>query len=455
MTSDTQRTQGYDRGISMERCWLAFQTGEYYQRCRRIMLDAGMGEGDTEMILGNFWDEGFVTGSRIEKSETMTKEEEKAEKIRAGIAAGQLPPMSPEADGWWRIKVLGQWCPARVEYENGGLRIWWWRFGAPVTDVFVNPGSDSVYREEWGGRLYVEEQEPRKKVVSEPWYIVCGHCGVRYEEGQQTAYDLLCGDCAYCRDLCADTEENFPVEDWRAEVASGDTKLGYLAWREHWVESAEDNFDRRKGMYIKGEQAAPVKAEHRPENDVTEIAYAGGTILPYRSHATDVRNACQIELDWHGYAEKSDREMLEVGVEAFVTPDTPEFSWGLWKRWGSKAGKTFGSFHKGGFNTKEEADAAAALHNAAVLDKLVADLEWTLLPRPVMAVAVVGWDSGKDHQHSRVTLEVEYIDSRGEIETFQVTGVGPYQKGLESREAVRNAIAQVVERLRSNEQAKK
>jgi hypothetical protein len=40
--------------------WLAFTDGEYYHRCRQIMLDSGMGGGDVEMILANFWEYGWI-----------------------------------------------------------------------------------------------------------------------------------------------------------------------------------------------------------------------------------------------------------------------------------------------------------------------------------------------------------------------------------------------------------
>lgn len=43
--------------------WLAFTDGEYYHRCRQIMLNYGMGSGDVEMILANFWEAGWVSGS--------------------------------------------------------------------------------------------------------------------------------------------------------------------------------------------------------------------------------------------------------------------------------------------------------------------------------------------------------------------------------------------------------
>ena len=44
--------------------WLAFTDGEYYHRCRSIMLSYGMGEGDVEMILANFWESGWIAGNR-------------------------------------------------------------------------------------------------------------------------------------------------------------------------------------------------------------------------------------------------------------------------------------------------------------------------------------------------------------------------------------------------------
>jgi hypothetical protein len=40
--------------------WLSFTDGEYYHRCRQIMLDYGMGGGDAEMILANFWESGWI-----------------------------------------------------------------------------------------------------------------------------------------------------------------------------------------------------------------------------------------------------------------------------------------------------------------------------------------------------------------------------------------------------------
>jgi hypothetical protein len=40
--------------------WLAFTDGEYYHRCRQIMLDYGMGCGDVEMLTANFWEAGWL-----------------------------------------------------------------------------------------------------------------------------------------------------------------------------------------------------------------------------------------------------------------------------------------------------------------------------------------------------------------------------------------------------------
>ena len=47
-------------GAEWHRSWLAFTDGEYYHRCRKIMLDYGMGGGDVEMILANFWEAGWI-----------------------------------------------------------------------------------------------------------------------------------------------------------------------------------------------------------------------------------------------------------------------------------------------------------------------------------------------------------------------------------------------------------
>jgi hypothetical protein len=47
-------------GAEWHRAWLAFTDGEYYHRCRQIMLGYGMGGGDVEMILANFWEYGWI-----------------------------------------------------------------------------------------------------------------------------------------------------------------------------------------------------------------------------------------------------------------------------------------------------------------------------------------------------------------------------------------------------------
>lgn len=35
-------------------------------------------------------------------------------------------------------------------------------------------------------------------------------------------------------------QDKYPIEDWRDEVAAGDTKLGYAEWREHQIEMERD-----------------------------------------------------------------------------------------------------------------------------------------------------------------------------------------------------------------------
>jgi hypothetical protein len=47
-------------GAEWHKPWLAFTDGEYYHRCRQIMLSYNMGEGDVEMILANFWEAGWI-----------------------------------------------------------------------------------------------------------------------------------------------------------------------------------------------------------------------------------------------------------------------------------------------------------------------------------------------------------------------------------------------------------
>lgn len=51
-------------GSPWEKSWLAFTDGEYYHRCRGIMLGYGMGEGDVEMILANFWEAGYISAMK-------------------------------------------------------------------------------------------------------------------------------------------------------------------------------------------------------------------------------------------------------------------------------------------------------------------------------------------------------------------------------------------------------
>ena len=38
--------------------------------------------------------------------------------------------------------------------------------------------------------------------------------------------------------------KDFPISDWRYEVANGDTMLGYMEWVEHKVE--EKSYDEEK-----------------------------------------------------------------------------------------------------------------------------------------------------------------------------------------------------------------
>ena len=50
-----------------ELSWLHFTDGEYYHRCRQILLGYGMGEGDVEMILANIWEMGWIAGNNTAK----------------------------------------------------------------------------------------------------------------------------------------------------------------------------------------------------------------------------------------------------------------------------------------------------------------------------------------------------------------------------------------------------
>lgn len=60
MSDDPERPKS-----GWEPSWLAFTDGEYYHRCRAIMLKYGMGEGDVEMILANFWENGWMHGAHF------------------------------------------------------------------------------------------------------------------------------------------------------------------------------------------------------------------------------------------------------------------------------------------------------------------------------------------------------------------------------------------------------
>ena len=52
-----------------ESAWFKFTDGEYYNRLRQIMLDAGMGEGDVETTLANVWELGWIAGNNAPKTE--------------------------------------------------------------------------------------------------------------------------------------------------------------------------------------------------------------------------------------------------------------------------------------------------------------------------------------------------------------------------------------------------
>jgi hypothetical protein len=54
---DTERDES-----PWHRDWLTFTDREYYWRCRNILINSGVGEGDTEMILANFWEAGWLAG---------------------------------------------------------------------------------------------------------------------------------------------------------------------------------------------------------------------------------------------------------------------------------------------------------------------------------------------------------------------------------------------------------
>lgn len=54
--------------------WLHFTDSEYYHRIRGIMLTAGMGEGDVEMIIANVWESAWINGKQnVESSQPRTR----------------------------------------------------------------------------------------------------------------------------------------------------------------------------------------------------------------------------------------------------------------------------------------------------------------------------------------------------------------------------------------------
>lgn len=58
-----EATSGYfERDPAKEKAWLQFTDSEYYHRCVAILLSYGMGEGDVDVILSNFWSDGFNRG---------------------------------------------------------------------------------------------------------------------------------------------------------------------------------------------------------------------------------------------------------------------------------------------------------------------------------------------------------------------------------------------------------
>lgn len=46
-----------------ESAWLTFTELEYYHRCFAVMQKYGMGSGDIDMILAEFWSDGFDRGA--------------------------------------------------------------------------------------------------------------------------------------------------------------------------------------------------------------------------------------------------------------------------------------------------------------------------------------------------------------------------------------------------------
>lgn len=84
----------------------------------------------------------------------------------------------------------------------------------------------------YAGRLQTDANgEPRVEIAT------CGHCGFTWNDALITAITPTpAGRCPneYAHTYPAWAEDpNYPVGDWRLEVANDDTRLGYVEWLEH------------------------------------------------------------------------------------------------------------------------------------------------------------------------------------------------------------------------------
>ena len=76
-------------------------------------------------------------------------------------------------------------------------------------------------------------------------------------------------------------EKNYPMSDWRYEVANGDTKLGYAEWLEHRREAEDDVGETcRRASLVIGVYDAMLDGTDTFEGGIgSDVAYFMGEVL--------------------------------------------------------------------------------------------------------------------------------------------------------------------------------
>lgn len=108
--------------------------------------------------------------------------------------------------------------------------------------------------------IYVERMNGRRVIHIED------HTGETYIIAHDDGYDPPSDqeqEAVRERDEAAidpwENHSDFPVKDWKYEVANGDTRLGYAAWREHQLEIREEEPQVVWIVWGNGESATPGK----------------------------------------------------------------------------------------------------------------------------------------------------------------------------------------------------